>query len=145
MTDPDRGVREPARRPGSIVFGLLVGGLVAWLSYDWITDTGRRDERAEQVRAVNAARGHLADKVAEPEIEIVDPLSPDRQVGKVYIYAADGGWEVSGYYRRDDRDDWHAYLATLDEQRGLSLLKVRDTDAELVQRARRDPALSVIE
>ncbi len=131
-------------RPGSIVFGILVGLIVAFLSYQWITDPGKREQRVQQELAVNATRAFLREKLVVTELDIVDPLAPDRKVGKVYVYPADDGWEVSGYYRRDDRDEWHAYLALLDVDRSLQLLRVQDDDAALKQRAASDPAFEAL-
>ena len=131
-------------RPGSIVFGVAVGLIVAFLSYQWITDTGNREQRVQQELAVNATRVLLREKLAAGELEIVDPLAPDRQVGKVYVYPAGEGWEVSGYYRRDERDEWHAYLALLGSDRSLRLLRVQDGAAALKQRAASDPAFEAL-
>lgn len=145
MIDARDDERRRQLTPGSVTFGLVVGLLAAWLAYGWITDTGRRVERAEQVRVVEAARGHLANKLGVSELDIVDPLATDRDVGKVYVYAAGSGWEVSGYYRRTNGDEWHAWLATLDAERELELLKVRDSDRALAERAREDRALEVLD
>jgi len=94
---------------------------------------------------VYAARSHLEQKIGRDDLEIVDPLSPQRSVGKVFVYAADGGFEVSGYYRRNESDRWHPYLATLAADGTLRLLKLQDADLGLAARARTDAALSVVE
>lgn len=132
-------------RTGSVVFGVIVGLVVATGSYLWVTDPEKRAERAEQERIVLHSRSLLAAKLGIDDPEIVDPLAPQRSVGKVYIYPGrDGSWEISGYYRRDADDRWHPYLMTLAADESLRLLKVQDTDAEIAARTVRDPALEVV-
>lgn len=77
------------------------------------------------------------------QIEIVDPLATDRSVGKSYIYPADNGWEVSGYYRRYTSDHWHPFLMTLDTNASLVSLAVRDDDESIAAAATDDPKFSV--
>ena len=145
MTETDAARQSSTRRPGSIVFGIVVGLLVALASYQWITDPGRRETRAAQERIVYEARGHLRRKIGRDDVEIVDPLAPERKVGKVFVYAADGGYEVSGYYRRDASDRWHPFLATLAADGTLTHLKVQDDAAALGARAQVDSTFSVID
>ncbi|MGI9272054.1 MAG: hypothetical protein ACR2QT_09785 [Woeseiaceae bacterium] len=114
-------------RIGRLVFGFSVGLLVAFLSYRWVADTGPRLERQEQERIVAVSREHLHATLNIGELELVDPLSPDRVVGKAYVYPAGEGWEVSGFYRRDDQDLWHPYLVTLNATTDLVHLKISDT------------------
>jgi hypothetical protein len=113
-------------RIARLVFAFGVGLLVAFLSYKWITNPAPRMERQQQESVVMLARGYLADATGIAAPEIVDPLAPDRKVGKVYVYRAGDGWEVSGYYRRDDEDEWHAFLMTLDASPAMIRLKVQD-------------------
>lgn len=68
-----------------MVFGFSVGVIVALLSYRWIADTGPRIERQQQERAVIASRAHLHAVLDIGELELVDPLSPDRVVGKACV------------------------------------------------------------
>ncbi len=131
-------------RAGSIVFGIAVGFAVAALAYQWITDPDRRAERNEQERVVKTSRVVLKEKLAIGEIEVVDPLAPQRKVGKVYIYPREDGWEVSGYYRRDADDRWHPYLLTLSGDASLASLKVQDSDPVLAQKAAEDPGFEVV-
>jgi len=98
---------------GQWVFALTVGLLVAFGAYRWITDPEPRAERALQERVVLAARHGVRTTLGLPRPEFVDPLASNRKVGKVYVYRANDGWEVSGYYRRDEGDQWHKYLITL--------------------------------
>ena len=114
-------------RIGRLVFAFGVGLLVAFLSYQWITNPAPRIERELQEAAVLAARQQLQEISGISGLEVVDPLATDRKVGKVYIYRAGDGWEVSGFYRRDEDDRWHPFLASLDDANAVVRLKVRDT------------------
>lgn len=131
------------RRPGSIVFGIVIGLLFATWSYHWITDPDKRAEREEEERIVQISRATLGSALALPDIEIVDPLAPQRRVGKVYVYRRDSGWEVSGFYRRTADDRWHPYLLALDAELDLLLLKIKDSDPALGERAAADSRIEL--
>lgn len=113
-------------RVGRTLFVLVFGLSVALFAYSWITNPEPRARRAAEEMAVLASREHLAAAVGVSGIEIVDPLSPNRKVGKVYIYAEDPGWAVSGHYRRGKDDRWHAYLMHLTTDLELKALKAED-------------------
>ena len=126
------------------MFVLIVAVAVGFLSYRWITDPEPRAERALQESAVMAAREAIMSAVVADSIEIVDPLATNRKVGKAYIYPNDdkgdnGGWVVSGFYRRDENDRWHPFLMTLNADLLVEHLKVRDNNQELLERAENDP------
>ncbi|MDX1508686.1 MAG: hypothetical protein R3358_10440 [Woeseiaceae bacterium] len=140
-TEP-ANTQSPRHRLGSVVFGLVVGLAVAAWSYQWVTDPQKRAERELQENVVLQSRAHVASLLAIDGLEFVDPLAPDRSVGKVYIYPAAGGWEVSGYYRRDDSDAWHAYLISLDDAGSVTRLRVRDQ--AVAMRAAADARLEVV-
>ena len=129
-------------RLGRILFGLAAGLVVALFAFKWVTDPQPRVQRAMEERAVAAARTWLARMVEADDIEIVDPLAPDRKVGKVYVYEEPPGWAVSGFYRRDQQDRWHPYLITLDE--GLELDRMKAKDSRLTATAGSDARLEVI-
>lgn len=129
-------------RVGRSLFALVVGLGVAFYSYQWITNPAPRAERALQESAVMASRSLLADKTGVGILEFVDPVAPDRKVGKVYVYREAPGWAVSGYYRRSAEDSWHPYLISMSGDLKLSRLKVQDT--ELIDRAASDPTLEII-
>lgn len=129
-------------RIGRLVFAFGVGILVAFLSYRWITNPAPRMERQQEEAVVMVARGYLADTTGVSTPEIVDPLAPDRKVGKVYVYRAGDGWEVSGYYRRDEDDRWHPFLMSLDSSSVMTHLKVQD--ASLTRQARENAMLEVL-
>jgi len=130
-------------RAGSVVFGLAIGLLVAVLSYQWLTDPSNRVARNKEVSVVELSRGILNDALGIHDLQIVDALAPQRKVGKVYVYPLENGWDISGYYRRDDDDRWHPFLMTLDSELSLRSLKVQDSDKSLAQRAATDPLLEV--
>jgi hypothetical protein len=130
-------------RIGRAGFALVVGLLVAFYSYQWITNPDGRIERALQESVVEASRGHLKSVVGVETLEIVDPLSPNRKVGKVYVYPDADNWAVSGHYRRDENDRWHPYLMPLTADQGLSFLKLKDQDQQLIERATSDPLLEI--
>ncbi len=132
-------------RVGSIIFGLVVGLAIAVLVYQWVTDPAKRLERAEQERVVELSREILQQTLAIHDLQVVDALAPQRKVGKVYIYPLENGWELSGYYRRDDDDRWHPYLLVLGSGLSLRSLKVRDTDGGLAQIAAMNPLVEVLQ
>lgn len=115
---------------GQWIFALAIGLLLALAAYRWSMDPAPRAERDLQERVVLAARHELRLTLGLQRPELVDPLAPNRRVGKVYVYRANEGWEVSGYYRRNENDVWHAYLMTLNAMLALTHLKVKDAAFE---------------
>ena len=128
-------------RIGRVLFALLVGLAVAVFSFKWITDPNPRGERARQEQVVQISRSLLSSMVESASLEIVDPLAPNRKVGKVYVFAEAPGWAVSGYYRRSGEDRWHPYLMRLTENLDLHRLKVQDE--ALAERAAADATLEI--
>jgi len=92
---------------------------------------------------VESSRGHLEAVVGVSSLEIVDPLSPNRKVGKVYVYPEGDNWAVSGHYRRNESDYWHPYLITLGADQSLIYLKLKDQDQRLIERATKDPHFEI--
>ena len=66
---------------GRVVFAIAVGLLVATLSYRWIMNTGPRTERLQEERVVMESRELLHSTLDIGQLEIVDPLAPDRGRG----------------------------------------------------------------
>lgn len=128
---------------GRIIFGLAVGFLVAWMSYSWVTNPGGRTERAIQEAVVLESRLIVTDATGIAALEFVDPVAANRRVGKAYVFPEADGWSVSGYYRRDENDRWHAWLLSLNAERKMLSLKVQDTDEGLIDRASANPLLEV--
>jgi hypothetical protein len=123
-------------------FSIALGvGLALSLSaYRCVTDPEPAMQRAKEEAAVLAARGILRHYIGpSPELRIVDPVSPNRKVGKSYIYPTEAGWEISGHYRRDDTDHWHPFLMALNPDASLANLSVRDSPDSFPAEARQDP------
>ena len=129
-------------RIGQWIFGLGVGLLVAVLAYRWVTDPLPRAERQLEESVVAAARTQLETTLSISKLDLVDPLAPDRKVGKAYVYRAGEGWEVSGYYRRGEDDPWHPFLITLDASHVMTHLRIKDQ--AFIDRATINPAIEVI-
>lgn len=131
-------------RIGSRIFGVVVGLAAAWWSYQWITDPGPREERHEQERIVRLARSYVEAELALSRAEFVDPLFPERSVGKAYVYRLRDGWQVSGFYRRNDDDMWHPWLVTIGGDDALRHLRFSDDDESLAERAAADARLEAL-
>lgn len=129
-------------RVGRAVFALAIGLAAAFYSYQWISSSRLGVERAEEEQVVSVSRSLLKTALATDTVQLVDPLSPDRKVGKVYVYAEDPGWAVSGYYRRNDEDSWHPYLMTLTSE--LELVRLKARDAALANQAAGDARLDIV-
>ena len=127
-----------------LVVAFAVGIVLALYSYQRISDPEPALQRAREEAVVKSAREILRAYVpAEVALEIADPLAPNRIAGKVYIYPAENGWEVSGHYRRNAADRWHPFLMSLDANIELISLSVRDSDAGIRAAAGDDPKFSV--
>tara|TARA_B100001059_G_C17743375_1_gene532920 strand:+ start:818 stop:1219 length:402 start_codon:yes stop_codon:yes gene_type:complete len=113
-------------RIGKFIFAVIIGFIVAVSSFNWIVNPEGREERILQIAAVESARAHIMGLVESKDIELVDPLSPNRKVGKVYIYPEGNIWSISGFYRRNNDDVWHPYLMMLSENHNLISLKLKD-------------------
>ncbi|HEX7718827.1 MAG TPA: hypothetical protein VF389_03385 [Woeseiaceae bacterium] len=129
-----------------LVVAFAIGIAVALYAYDRVTDPEPALQRAQEEAAVLASRSILADYLAVgPGLQIVDPLAPDRVVGKVFVYPSAEGFDVSGHYRRSDTARWHPFLMRLDHNAGLLDLSVADDDEQLRQRSAADPRLRVVD
>ena len=120
---------------------MLVGIIVAVSAYRWVTNPEPRATRAEEERVVGLSRTLLTSVLQEDGLEIVDPLSANRKVGKGYIYREDPGWAVSGFYRRSADDRWHPYLLTMTD--GMELIRLKVQDEQLSTAAKGHPKLVV--
>ncbi len=127
------------------VVALTAGLILALYAYQRVTDPEPGLQRAREEAVVISARDILQSYVAPGGIlEIVDPLSPNRKVGKDYVWPDGEGWQVSGYYRRNLEDPWHPYLMSLDSEAGLKSLAVKDANDRLIGMSVRDPKFSAI-
>jgi len=121
------------------VLALAIGLGLAWYAYDRATDLQPRQQRATEEVVVAQVRIILRRVVApDSELEIVDPLSPNRRAGKSYLSPTEDGWAVSGFYRRGDADPWHPWLMKLDSDMQLQSLSVQDASPRLVELASED-------
>ena len=131
MHDDEAMINHKVIRP---IFALSIGLVVSLYVYQYVSDRQPILQRAKEESVVISSREILHNYVSpRNNIEIVDPVSPNRSVGKVYIYPTDDGWEVSGYYRRNQNDLWHPYLMLLNGDAGLILLTVQDTNDNLIE------------
>lgn len=126
------------------VVAFSVGIALALYAFERIADPEPARQRAREEAVVISAREILKSYVpADAEIEIADPLAPNRVAGKVYIYPTDNGWQVSGYYRRNEFDHWHPFLMSLNANIDLVSLSVRDADEKIGAAADDDPRFAV--
>lgn len=114
-------------RIGRLIFGISVGLLAAYYAYQWAANSGSSMQRQQEEYAVAESRAQLLALLNIGDVTVVDPLLPDRKVGKAYVYSTGNGWEVSGFYRRNEQDLWHPYLVTLDEGFEVTHLKISDS------------------
>jgi len=125
-----------------LVFAFAVGLLAAYFAFSWISNPAPRIERQVEESVVLASRHRLQEVLGSADIEIVDPLLVNRAIGKAYVYRSDDGWEVSGFYKRNDGERWHPYLMSLSEELTLAHLKVQDSS--LTEQARTDSLLEIV-
>ena len=129
-----------AHRVARFTIALGVGLALSLYAYQRVTDPEPAMQRAREEAVVFAARDILRHYIRPaPELRIVDPVSPDRKIGKSYVYPTEAGWEVSGHYRRDDADNWHPFLMALNPDAGLAKLSVRDSPDRFPAELRGDP------
>jgi hypothetical protein len=125
------------------IVAFAFGIVLSFYVFERISDPEPRMQRAREEAVVLAAREILKGYVApQQSLEIVDPLAPNRKVGKVYVYPSYDGFDVSGHYRRDPNDNWHPFLMALDGTMRLVQLSVQDPDPGLAQRAAEDTRFS---
>ena len=125
------------------VVAFSVGIVLALYAFERISDPEPARQRAREEAVVISAREILKSYVpVDGEIEIADPLAPNRVAGKVYIYPTDNGWEVSGHYRRNESERWHPFLMSLNANIDLLSLSVRDNDEKMAVAADNDAKFS---
>jgi len=127
-------------RIAKFTIALGFGLALSLYAYQRVTDPEPAMQRAREEAIVLAARDILRHYIGpSPELRIVDPVSPDRKIGKSYVYPTEAGWEVSGHYRRDDTDHWHPFLMALDSNASLAKLSVGDSADRFPAELRGDP------
>jgi hypothetical protein len=127
-----------------LVFAFAVGIALAAYVFQRATDPEPAAQRAREEAVVLAARDILRASIpADRAIEIVDPLATNREAGKVYVFQAGDGWQVSGHYRRNAGDRWLPFLLSLNANVELLELTVRDPDPRMRAAADRDSRLTI--
>ena len=117
---------------GGAIFALSVGITLAWFSFQWTTESEpRQTQRAAEEVIVLAARQHVTAALGAEGLQIADPLQPNRVAGKVFIYPAGTGWEVSGHYRRGAGQLWRPWIMTLDGDGNMLTLSAQTPDGRL--------------
>jgi len=126
-----------------VAFG--VGFTLAIMAYLRATDPEPMRQKLVQEAVVAESRQILTAYVRPGgELQLVDPLAPDRKIGKTYVWPTDSGWEVSGYYRRGESDVWHPYLMVLDSNSVLVSLAVKDANDRLIGMSSQDERFSAV-
>jgi hypothetical protein len=127
-------------RIARLAVALGLGLTLSLYAFHRVTDPEPAMQRAREEAAVLSARTILLSYI-EPasELRIVDPVSPDRKIGKSYIYPTDSGWEISGHYRRNDNDRWRPFLMALYLDHTLASLSVKDDSNSFTPTALQDP------
>ena len=127
------------------IFAFVVGFGLAFWAFDRATDPEPTRQKALQIAIVEEARIVLTSYVwPDGRLEYVDPIRPDRVVGKTYIWPDGDNWDISGYYRRDEDDDWHPFLMKLDPELRLISLAVKDTNERLIGLSSQDEKFSAV-
>ena len=127
------------------VVAVGVGLVLALWAFERSTDPEPTRQKIVQEVLVQESRLLLSSYVLPGgQLQLVDPLTPDRKVGKVFIMPVDEGWEVSGHYRRDENDPWHRYLIRMDSRSQLLSLAVKDGHPRLIDMSARDEKFSAV-
>jgi len=127
------------------IVAFSVGLVLALLAFQRATDPEPARQRAIEESVVYEARQILVSYVLPGgDLQLVDPLAPDRKVGKTYVWPNEDGWDVSGYYRRDENDVWHPFLMNLDASSQLISLAVKDGNDRLIGMSAQDTKFSAV-
>ncbi len=106
------------------VFAVIIGLTVSYFSYEWAVNPEPRLQRQKEEKIVIKSRRsflHLLELTEKTRI--IDPLNPDRKVGKTYLSPSDSGWQISGYFRRNEDERWRPWLMSLDNE--LNVIELR--------------------
>jgi len=147
MSEPEKQTTKPEGRHRYIqwIVAIAVGVVLSLLAFQRVTDPEPARQKLIEEGVVMEARLLLTSYVLPGgELQLVDPLAPDRKIGKVYIWPLDDGWEVSGYYRRNAQDPWHPFLMNLDAESSLTSLAVKDSNERLIGMSAQDPNFSAV-
>ena len=147
MSEPEKQNTKPegGHKYMQWIVAIAIGIILSLLAFQRATDPEPARRKAIEEGVVMEARLLLTSYVLPGgELQLVDPLAPDRKIGKVYIWPVDDGWEVSGYYRRNAQDPWHPFLMNLDAASSLTSLAVKDSNERLIGMSAQDPSFSAV-
>ena len=104
------------------------------------------NQRGDEIQIIHITRSIIKSYIdISPDIEIIDPLNPNRKIGKSYIFPSDNGWEISGYYKKTDYDNWHPWLISLNSVNELVSITVKDDNLRINKKSIEDPFLLIVE
>tara|TARA_B100001105_G_scaffold50458_1_gene38034 strand:+ start:208 stop:618 length:411 start_codon:yes stop_codon:yes gene_type:complete len=104
------------------------------------------NQRGGEIQIIHITRSIIKSYIdISSDIKIIDPLNPNRKIGKSYIFPSDNGWEISGYYKKTDRDNWHPWLISLNSTNELVSIAVKDDSPRIKKKSIEDPFLSIVE
>jgi hypothetical protein len=116
---------------GQIIFALIVGLFAASVVYFSSISPNISIQREKEEAVIKQSEKIFMTILQMPSsTEMVHPLNPDRDVGKSYIYPLDGDWQISGFYRRNQNDEWRGWLINLDKSLNLIELRVQGISNE---------------
>ena len=116
---------------GQIIFALTVGFLAATSVYFSSTSPDITIQRESEEAVIKQSEKLFMTILQMPNTtQIIHPLNPNRDVGKSYIYPLDGDWQISGFYRRNQNEEWRAWLINLDNSLKLIDLRVQGLISE---------------
>ena len=116
---------------GQIIFALTVGFLASTSVYFSSTSPDITIVREREEAVIQQSEKLFITILQMPNTtQIIHPLNPDRDVGKSYVYPLDGGWQISGFYRRNQNEEWRAWLINLDKSLKLIDLRVQGLISE---------------
>lgn len=111
-----------------IIFALTIGFALSWTVYQSTVKPPYQAQRQLEEKIIKKANILLIESLQLPVgIEVIDPINPDKDVGKTYISPENEKWQISGYYRRSEMDDWHPWLMNLDQDLLFIELSVQDS------------------
>ena len=111
-----------------IIFATITGLALSWLVYQSTVQPPYEAQRQIEEGIVKKANEILIKSLMLPSnLEIIDPVNVDKDVGKTYISPKGEEWQVSGYYRRNASDEWHPWLMNLDKDKSLTGLSIQDS------------------
>ena len=118
---------RPKYTPVQIVFAIIVGlSLSSFVYFSTISPDSQKQRAIEETVVLEAEKLFFILLELPDSSEIISPINENRDVGKTYIYpSVNGGWQISGYFRRSQLEGWSPWLMNLDESINVIELKVQ--------------------